>query len=140
MGSDSFSEVPLTEMTRNRLEGLHRALIHLHKVLLDNERAAYEEVHGPALGSGHMLNLVMSDPWFDWLHSISKLIVQIDEITEDDSAEEEKAFALLDKARQLFRTSTENSEFMHRYKAVLQREPEAVLAHIEVQRWLEPER
>src|SRR5687767_3859678 len=63
---------------------LRRLLLRLHKTLLDDERAAFERVHGRIESSYKLLNLVMSDPWFDWLHALSELVVRIDETLDAD--------------------------------------------------------
>lgn len=142
MSSNSFS-MPMGELTRKKLTDLHRVLLHLHKVLLDNEKYEYEKVYGPVQGSGQLLSLVMSDPWFDWLHQISRMIVEIDELTENSETSTEQAFDLIETARRLFNANEDGSdleaEFMQKYKAVLKREPGAVLAHIEVQKVLQPD-
>jgi len=130
----------LNESTRKKLQDLHKKLMHLHKALLDNERGNYEMLNGPVLGSGTMLNLVMFDPFFDWLHRISEGIVKIDELLDSDEATLEDASDLLGALRALFQANSENeTPFMLRYKAVLQREPAAILAHMEVQKVLIPD-
>ena len=125
--------------TRTHLTLLHKTLLRLHKVLLDDERKAYEAVHGTVEGSGTLLNLVMYDPWFDWLHRISETVVKIDELLEDDEATFDAASDLLTAIRKLFQTGGEESPFMAKYKASLKREPGAVIAHIELQKALLPD-
>ena len=129
---------PLGEAGHKLLSDLHRKLLHLHKALLDDERKSYEKANGPVAASGQMLNLVMYDPYFDWLHRISETIVKIDQIQEDKKATLEDASDLVASLRTLFKAGpeSEESDFMKRYKAVLLREPAAVLAHVEVQRLL----
>src|SRR5437868_13479004 len=112
---------------RQGLENLHRALLRLHKVLLDDERATYEKVHGRT-SAGAMLQLVISNPQFAWLRRISELIVEIDELLD---AKEESAVpaaaALLKQTRSLL-VPGESNEFSRKYQDALQRQPEAVLA------------
>ena len=79
------SGAPLPEAAGQSLVNLRIALLRLHKVLLDDERAAYERAHGRASG-GEMLQLVIHDERFAWLHSISELIVSIDEMMDADEA------------------------------------------------------
>ena len=127
---DGSDRVP--EAARRRLASLRRALLRLHKVLLDDERAAYERAHG-RLSGGEMLQLVIRDERFAWLHPISELIVGIDEMLDaDEPASTADAESLLAQARLLLRPSETGGEFARRYYAALQREPAAVLAHREV--------
>ena len=127
---DGSDRVP--EAARRRLASLRRALLRLHKVLLDDERAAYERAHG-RLSGGEMLQLVIRDERFAWLHPISELIVGIDEMMDaDEPATTDDAESLLAQARLLLRPSETGGEFERRYYAALQREPAAVLAHSEV--------
>ena len=53
---------------------LHDALLHLHKVSLDSERAVYEATVGPIHSPNHFFQLLTGDPWFAWLRPISQLI------------------------------------------------------------------
>ncbi len=134
-----ITPMTLNEPFRRKLTDLHKALLRLHKTLMDDERKEYEKVNGPIATSGAMLNLVMFDPFFDWLHRISESIVKIDELLEDEETTNEDASEFLSNVRMLFQASANESEFMVRYKAVLQREPGAVLGHMEVQRLLLPD-
>jgi hypothetical protein len=128
----SASSGPVPESTRQRLENLRRALLRLHKALLDDERAAYERVHGRMSG-GEMLQLVIHDEQFAWLHPISEMIVQVDEMLDsDESATTENARDLIAQARRLLVPSEEGETFGKKYYSALQREPSAVLAHREV--------
>ncbi len=119
-----------------RLRNLRRSLLHLHKVLLDDERAAYERVHGQVT-SGELLQLVINHEQFAWLHAISELVVQIDEMFDADEAlTAEAAASLLGNARTLLTPAEAGSEFEKKYFAALQREPDAVLAHREARAFL----
>ncbi len=117
--------------TRQRLDELRLKLLRLHKVLLDDERGAYERLFGPVTSTGQMLGLVMSDPFFDWLHHLSRLIVRIDETSEDEDASDETANACVVSVLTLLLPNKEpnqETEFGKRYAAVLARNPDAVLA------------
>lgn len=133
---DSETRIPLNQATRQRLLDLHRGLLRLHKSLLDDERAAYEKINGPVGGAGRVLELVMNDPWFDWLRRISEIIVEIDQVTDSEESTIDEAHGIIQKLRNLFKPQGAETPFMARYKAVLQRNPEAVLGHIEVQKLL----
>ena len=63
---------------------VRRALLDLHKALIERERAAYEKAHG-AVSPGEMLQLLIRDEAFSWLHPISELIVRVDELISNAS-------------------------------------------------------
>jgi hypothetical protein len=115
--------------------GLRQArhgLLHLHKILLDAERSAYEQAHG-AVAAGTMLGLVINDPQFAWLHAISELIVRIDEMFDaKEPATAADAVALTEQVRTLLKPSESGDEFGQKYFAALQSDPDAILAHREI--------
>lgn len=121
----------LPEGTRRRLANARRALLRLHKVLLDLERADYERVYGQVT-SGELLQLVIGHEQFAWLHAVSELIVRMDELLDAvEPATDRDAESLLAQARLLVKPSEAGDEFGRKYFAALQREPAAVLAHRE---------
>jgi catechol 2,3-dioxygenase len=112
-------------------------LLHLHKVLLDDARAAYELDRGSVGSVGNLLQLVINDPWFAWLHALSGLIVRIDEaVVRDGGPVRPDATALTDQVEQLLTASEEGEGFPRRYFEALQRQPVVVLAHADVRRAL----
>jgi hypothetical protein len=130
------TDAPLSEPTSGLLKEVRHKLLRQHKVLLDDERAAYERVHG-RVTSGELLQLVISDEQFAWLHALSELIVRIDELFDEiELATEPGAQSLLTQARALLMQSDTSGEFARKYQAALQREPAAVLAHVELARLL----
>ena len=72
----------LSEVTSQLLRDLRRELLRLHKTLLDSETAAYEQARG-SVTRGELLQLVINHEQFAWLHTISELIVRIDEMLSD---------------------------------------------------------
>lgn len=133
------SNGPMTGPTRARLADLRRALLRLHKVLLEVERAAYERGRGSVGGSGEFLQLVINDPWFAWLRPVSELIVRLDELLEpSQEAGEADAQASLRQAGALVRPADGGGEFGRRYREALQRSPDAVLAHGALSKLLPP--
>ena len=128
---------PMTEDVRIKLVDLRSRLLHLHKVLLDDARVAYELDRGHVASVGHLLQLVINDPWFAWLHALSGLIVRIDEaVQRDGAAIGADAVALIDQVEQLLTASEEGEGFPRRYFEALQRQPAVVLAHADVRRAL----
>ncbi|HLM57518.1 MAG TPA: hypothetical protein VK422_15490 [Pyrinomonadaceae bacterium] len=128
---------PLSEPTRGRLKEVRRALLRLHKTLLDAERVSYERGRGSVGGSGEFLQLVINDPWFAWLRPLSEIVVRIDELLEPaEPASEGEAQAVLRQSGELVRPAGGGGEFGRRYREALQQSPDVVLAHAELSRLL----
>ena len=119
----------MTPSDRQLLFDLRKALLHLHKTLLDWERAAYERIHGRASAS-ELLKVIVEDPQFAWLRPISELIVRIDE-TVDNEVDDTPADvnALVARARAVVAADEAGPPNAQRYYAALQEHPDAVLAH-----------
>jgi hypothetical protein len=136
MSETLSDDSPAPESALGRLRELRRVLLRLHKALLDTERDAYEQVYG-RVSSGELLQLVISHEQFAWLHSISELIVRIDELLDaEEPATAVDVESLFTQARGLLRPSETGNDFERKYYAAIQREPDAVLAHREVTRLL----
>jgi hypothetical protein len=135
--NESSTDIP--ESMLLRLRELRNGLLRLHKALLDAERAGWEQAHG-GVSSGELLQLLVSHEQFAWLHSISELIVRIDEMLEaDEPAAIDEVKSFFSQAGSLTRPSEAGSEYEAKYYAALQREPSAVLAHREVRQILATE-
>ena len=136
--SDNISESPLPDGTLRHLRELRNKLLHLHKILLEMERADFERAAG-RLTSGELLQLVINHPQFAWLRMISALVVEIDEMLDaEEPATLNDVQNVLSQARALFSASTDDV-FNEKYQAALQREPEVVMAHSEVAKLLRNE-
>lgn len=128
---------PVSEVTRGRLNEVRTRLLALHKALLEDARTQYEMDRGRIPNSGALLQLVINDPWFAWLHQISEIIVRIDEVTVPSSAgTEPDGRALLDQIDRLLMPSETGDPFSRRYFEAIQRQPAVVLAHGDVKRVL----
>src|SRR5258708_8008467 len=90
------------DTTRRRLTDLRDGLLHLHKTLLDSETAVYDHDIARIKSKGQLLELVLNDPWFAWLHELSELVVQIDELLDaKEPATPADAMRLIAPAREL---------------------------------------
>ncbi len=131
---------PVSDTTRLTVTQLRQGLLKLHKILLELERAAYERGRGRISNSYEYLQLVLKDPWFDWLHRLSELIVQIDEtldtVNSDKPATEEDAHALIARVKLLLAPSESGSQFQKNYFLALQQSPDVVLLHSEMMKIL----
>lgn len=107
-------------------------LLHLHKLLLDTERIRYEQVRGQ-ISNSELLQLVINHDQFAWLHRLSELIVQIDELIHFDEPVTSEAIAALIADVQILLTPDEvGNDFAVKYDMALQRNPDVVLAHADV--------
>ena len=114
------------------LRDLRNKLLRLHACLLETERIAYEQVRG-RVSSGELLQLLIDHEQFAWLHRISELVVQIDEMLQaDEPVSLEDVQTLIADARTLLTPSEAGIGFARKYYNALQREPGAVLAHADV--------
>jgi hypothetical protein len=128
---------PHSDLARTRLVDLRHGLLRLHKALLDSERVTYERAHGRIASRGAFFQLVIGDTWFAWLHRVSELVVQIDEMLDaDEPATAVEATRVIDQARMLLKPAADGAEFGKRYYDALQRDPDVVLAHAAVKKLL----
>ena len=131
---------PMSDVTRDSLKHLRQGLLRLHKMLLDLERVGYERAHQRIANSYEFLQLVLKDPWFDWLHRLSEAIVQIDEALDirdmEQPATDEDAQALIARAKSLLSPAEEGTEFQKNYFLALQQSPDVVLLHSDLMKML----
>jgi hypothetical protein len=127
---------PMNHDARAKLRDLRTRLLQLHKVLLEDARAAYELDRGRVGSPGNLLQLVINDPWFAWLHALSELVVRIDQTIEEPASTDAEAATLLDQVGRLLTASEDGEGFARRYYEALQRQPAVVLAHADVRRAL----
>jgi len=115
-----------------RLSELRIKLLRLHKLLLETERFIYEQVRGQ-VSRGELLQLVIRHEQFAWLHRLSKLIIQIDELLHDGEPVTPEAMEAIDSdIRTLLSPDELGDEFAMKYHTALQRHPDVVLAHADV--------
>lgn len=121
---------PLSDVSRQRLSDLRARLLTLHKSLLEDARASYEMDRGRIGSAANLLQLVIHDPWFAWLHQISEMIIRIDEAAAvENAATEADARVLFEQVDRLLVPSENGDTFARRYYEALQRQPAVVLAH-----------
>lgn len=116
---------------------IRRGLLGLHKALIVAEQVTYERINGRVGSTGKLLQLVLNDPWFTWLHPLSQMVVRIDELLEDDTELTDVEVAhFLTEVRALIRPSEQGDGFERSYYEALQREPDVIFAHVEVKKLL----
>ena len=118
----------LTDETRANLKGLSKAMLRLHKTLLDAAKADYEAINGKVASIGQYFQLVVDDPYFAWLRKLSSLIALIDEaVSIRRPATESEAKGLLNEAQVLLNFQDADGEFNDKFQTALQNNAEAVL-------------
>jgi hypothetical protein len=122
---------------RKRILDMRSSLLSLHKALILAEKVTYERINGRVESTGQLLQLVLNDPWFTWLHPVSQLVVRIDDLLEDGSElSPVEVEHFLIEARSLIRPSEEGDGFERSYYEALQRDPDVIFAHVEVKKLL----
>jgi len=120
----------MKDTDRQFLIDLRKTLLHLHKTLLEWERAAYERFHGRT-SPGSLLTALMNDPQFAWLRPLSELIVRIDESLEITALEgpdvDVDAIELL--AASSINADERGDVAAKRHHQAMQEYPDAVFAH-----------
>ncbi len=120
-----------------RLRDVRLRLLDLHKVLLDDTRAAYEMDRGRIPSNATLLQLVINDPWFAWLRPLSELVVRIDvALQPEGTATDADGTMLLDQVERLLSPPQSIEPFAQRYYEALQRQPAVITAHGDVRRVL----
>ena len=94
--------------------------LRLHKILMDWDRARYEAENGPTT-PGQFLEMLLSEPRFEWLRVLSMLIVRIDEAFDlDDGVSMEMLEGFRQEIRDIFdENSGEYGDFQARFAEAL---------------------
>jgi len=115
---------------RRLLTDLRRALLPLHKTLLEWERKTYEREHGRKMGAGELLQIIMTAPQFAWLRPISEVIVRIDQALDEEAPDTTvDVDAIIIQARRLVAPDQTEKPYAQRYLTALQEVPDVVVAH-----------
>lgn len=128
----------LTDETRSSLKNLSKAMLRLHKILLDAAKLDYEEKNGAITNVNQYFQLVIDDPHFAWLRKISSLIALIDEaVSVRRPATETEAKGLENEAKVLLNFQDLDENFNERFQIALQTNQEAVLGYNEALKYLD---
>ncbi|MBC8089600.1 MAG: hypothetical protein H7Z40_20240 [Phycisphaerae bacterium] len=122
------------ETVRKQLTVARQDLLRVHRALLHVERIRYEKVHGRIANNGLFLQLVIADPWFDWLRPMGQMVLLVDERMEDKESplDAKEASALLSRSRELLRADPSGDAFQRLYYQALQISPELAVLHGQV--------
>jgi hypothetical protein len=126
-----------TDPLRQTLTDVRHGLLGLHKALIVAEQLTFERIYGRVDSTGQLLQLVMNDPWFTWLHPLSNVVVRIDELLDEEcTLTTEDVAQILTEIRGMIRPSELGDGFERSYYEALQRAPDVVMAHSEMKKLL----
>src|SRR3954453_327263 len=119
---------------RKRLDELTHALGPLHKLLVDLVQIDYEKRHGRAVaGPVQLFQLLTQDPFFLWLHPMSALMAEIDELYDQkEPIAVDAVVAVRSTLEGLVGDRGQEpspDSFVSRYLEILQDSPDVVMAH-----------
>lgn len=128
----------LTDDTRILLKNLSKAMLRLHKTLLDAARAEYEAKNGAVTNVNHYFQLVLDDPHFAWLRKLSSLVALIDEaVSVRRPTSETEARGIFNEAKLLLNFQDSDEDFNGRFQIALQTNQDAVLSYNDALKYLD---
>lgn len=121
---------------REQLAEVRKALLRLHKALIDSERAVYEARNG-ALNNAEFLSALLEEPFFQWMRPFSQLIAAMDEaMFGEEPVTAAGARGYVNQAHALVSEPADGdgSADNARYGQVRDRDPAVLFAHTELVR------
>lgn len=115
-------------MTTN-LSEIRESLLELHKALLEYQKHAYESTVGPMRNPNHYYQLVIGDPSFAWLRTLSALVVSIDELLESKEMVSEAKLSQIATYTNSLLTAQSEDVFAKNYSESLQNDPAVKQLH-----------
>ena len=127
---------------RKRLDEVAHALRPLHKSLVDLVKADYEKQKGaPVGGPVQLFQLLTQDPFFLWLHPMSALMAEVDELYDQKepiaAADVAAVRATLEGLIGHRDQEPSPDSFVSRYLEILQNEPDVVMFHARLRKALD---
>jgi hypothetical protein len=133
--------MPTDEELRQTLDAVSHALRPVHKALMDLTSLDYEARHGRINGPVRLFQLVTQDPFFSWLHPMSALMAEIDELYDQkepvDPADVKAVRATLEGLLGHRGQEPSPDSFVSRYLEILQNHPDVVMEHARLRKALD---
>ena len=123
---------PAHAAAREALRNVSKALLPLHRALIEGSKSDYAFAYGPVDQPTQLFRLVSEHPFFAWLRPVTALIVEIDELARRDF-ELAEAEAIASRLDDLFGSSPD-PDFASRYVPLLQREVNVAIHHAEIRK------
>ena len=112
------------------------ALRELHRALMERARRDFERARMEVMNPGHLLQLLATDPYFEWLRSLSELMVDIDMIRDAEAEIMDELSTAVRPAVEYFITVPKPKDpghaFAERYWPYVQDDPHVAMAHAAV--------
>jgi hypothetical protein len=118
---------PARARQRAALRETSKALLPLHRGLIDAAKSDYATATTLAASPTQLLQLLTDDPFFAWLKPVTALIVDIDEMARVDFEAADVA-AIANRVEALFGTAAD-AGFAAKYVPILQRDVDVAIAH-----------
>jgi hypothetical protein len=121
--------------TNSRLTNVRDSLAELHRALLDAERREMERETG-RLSPGAYLQMLINDPRFAWLRPVGRMVATLDDKMHQSrkagaAVNNDEVEKLCDQVAGVLAIRT-RLEAGYRYRDLMQREPDVVVAHAAV--------
>jgi len=117
----------------NRPDTIRSTLLDLHKTVLDTVRRDYERDRGTVRDSD-FLNALIDEQQLGWLKPMTSLVARLDEALDEDDRVHPQA--LMGELRTLIAPDTGSRHFQQKYADILERSPDALVAHVRAMRAL----
>jgi hypothetical protein len=119
---------------------LASSLRDLHRALMERARRDYEREHPVVLNPAQFLQLLATDPYFEWLRGLSELMVDIDVVRDSGSQLMDELSSAVRAAVEHFVAAPNESEpgntFALRYWPYVQEDPHVAMSHAGVKQAL----
>jgi hypothetical protein len=126
---------PQPEM-RDSLKHISSLLAKIHKGLMDEQMGNRELAAGGLFTPATKLQLLLNDPEFEWLRSLSQLMTLVDDgIFQKDPLTEEQFAGLLVEVKNLL-IKYDNKKFADHFLAICRKRPEIMVEHRELSKFL----
>lgn len=111
------------------LGGISSALATIHKMIVENEFEDIEKRDGFKIGAAGRLQLLLTDPEFSWLRSMSQLMAFVDEVYfQKESITDQQVEVVMTRVQDLLLRQS-SSDFSNRYRRLLVTVPDLIVQH-----------
>jgi len=119
----------------NTLAHIRPTLLELHRTLLDAARGDYERNRG-RLRDTEFLAALVDEAEFAWLQPLTALVARVDQAFADEAPGKGPG-DLVAGLRALLASDGTSPDFQRKYADILQRSPDALVAHVRTLRALQ---
>jgi hypothetical protein len=121
---------------RDHLAEVRRALMRLHKTLIDSERPRFEQRRGASVTNTQLLSALLEDEFFQWMRPFSQLMASMDDaLFGDEPVTLEGARGFVERAHALVAAGDDlPPDDQPPYERARTRDPAVLFAHTELTR------